>query len=444
MNSILTFNNSDNKPKKRVSLLDEIRTIKKLMNINAKNNGSHFFHLDNSNYKGKYDNVYSNFDTKKYYGKDKKRKEKEEKGFIYNKNMIEYLQETNLNAPEKNNSSQNTITNNKQLKNPYATPIKKKYSVTARLYNYGFYIKNKVQRKRIQEEQDNKLKRNTSHATCKSLILAYYKSHQKESKYLYKSKSQDENSFQPLLDQHSMDIASNLEPSYVRLLEKKKKTGTLTKSYSCIMKEKQKSRSALKKSSDYSDNIPFRILDLYDQGVWKNRSMINLKKGGNINKSTEIKRNTKEKGKFQFVKSFDEMYKKQIKWKEKIERKTKKHKKEIDKEFYEDCTFHPKTIPLNLSMSIKEANINAMNNYIEKRREHLKQKEKDDLYRKKRFFETPFTLSKQRFNSQVTHTIEVNKNSQENTVPNNIKKMRQLLNLDYFFSDICHNKDITK
>lgn len=440
MNSILTFNNSETKPKKRVSLLDELKTIKKLMNINAKNAGSHFFHLDNSNYKGKYDNVYSNFDTKKYYGKDKKRKEKEDKGFIYNKNMIEYLQETNLNAPEKNNSSQNTITNNKQIKNPYSTPMKKKYSVTARLYNYGFYIKNKLQRKRLQEEKENKEKRNMSHATCKSLILAYNKSHQKS---LYKSKSQDENSFQPILDQHSMDIAANLEPSYVRLLEKKKKTGTIIKSYSSIMKEKQKSRSALKKSSDYNDTIPFRILDLYDQGVWKNRSMINLKKGGDVNKSAEMKRNIKEKSKYQFVKSFDEMYKKQIKWKERVERKTKKQKKEIDKEFYDDCTFHPRTIPLNLSMSIKEANINAMNNYIERRRNHLKQKEEDNLYKKKRFFETPFTTSKKRFNSQTIHTIEVNKNS-ETTLPNNIKKMRQLLNLDYFFSDICHNKDITK
>ena len=438
MNSILTFNNSETKPKKRVSLLDEIKTIKKLMNINAKNSGSHFFHLDNSNYKGKYDNVYSNFDTKKYYGKDKKRKEKEEKDFIYNKNMIEFLQESNLNAPEKNNSSQNTITNNKQFKNPYSTPIKKKYSVTARLYNYGFYIKNKVQRKRLKEEQENKEKRNTSHATCKSLILAYNKTHQK---CLYKSKSQDENSFQPILDQHSMDIAANLEPSYVRLLERKKKTGALVKSYSSIMKEKQKSRSALKKSSDYNDTIPFRILDLYDQGVRKNRSMINLKKGGDV--KTEVKRRTKEKGKYQFVKSFDEMYKKQIKWKERVDKKTKKHKKEIDKEFYDDCTFHPKTIPLNLSMSIKEANINAMNNYIERRRNNLKQKEEDTLYKKKRFFETPFASSKKRINSQATHTIEVNKNS-ENTVPNNIKKMRQLLNLDYFFSDICHNKDITK
>ena len=169
--------------------------------------------------------------------------------------------------------------------------------------------------------------------------------------------------------------------------------------------------------------------------------MINLKKGGDV--KTEVKRRTKEKGKYQFVKSFDEMYKKQIKWKERVDKKTKKHKKEIDKEFYDDCTFHPKTIPLNLSMSIKEANINAMNNYIERRRNNLKQKEEDTLYKKKRFFETPFASSKKRINSQATHTIEVNKNI-ENTVPNNIKKMRQLLNLDYFFSDICHNKDITK
>ena len=77
MNSILTFNNSETKPKKRVSLLDEIKTIKKLMNINAKNSGSHFFHLDNSNYKGKYDNVYSNFDTKKDLGKDSPEEQKE-------------------------------------------------------------------------------------------------------------------------------------------------------------------------------------------------------------------------------------------------------------------------------------------------------------------------------------------------------------------------------
>ena len=117
MNSILTFNNSETQPKKRVSLLDEIKTIKKLMNINAKNSGSHFFHLDNSNYKGKYDNVYSNFDTKKYYGKDKKRKEKEEKGFIYNKNMIEFLQESNLNSPEKNNSSQNRNNSSQKVNN---------------------------------------------------------------------------------------------------------------------------------------------------------------------------------------------------------------------------------------------------------------------------------------------------------------------------------------
>ena len=72
-------------------------------------------------------------------------------------------------------------------------------------------------------------------------------------------------------------------------------------------------RRKIKKSSDYNDTIPFRILDLYDQGVRKNRSMINLKKGGDV--KTEVKRRTKEKGKYQFVKSFDEMYKKQIKWK---------------------------------------------------------------------------------------------------------------------------------
>lgn len=39
-------------------------------------------------------------------------------------------------------------------------------------------------------------------------------------------------------------------------------------------------------------------------------------------------------------------------------------------------------------------------------------------------------------------TIEINKKTC--MVSNNIRKMRKLLNLEYFFSEICHNKDKTK
>lgn len=433
---------------KRTSLLEEIRNIKKLIDINAKNKtSSHFPGINFPKCNGHYEIIYSNFQTKKYYGKDKK---KNQKGFSYNQNMIDYLQNSNfiLGAQETNQNTINNTTNihnnNKKLKNPYSFPCKKKYSVTARLYNYGFFIKNKLQRRRIQEAQEEKNKKNCSYINPTSLLITYNIKNKKNKKTVKKSKSQEEKSFHPILDRHSLEIASSLEPSYVRLMERKHRNCTLIKSYSTIMKEKQKSRTPLKKSFEYSnDSIPSRIYDLYEKGVRKCKS---------INNSASSDESTRKNKKISYNKSdsllqlkFNTLYKKQIKWKERINKKTEKFKKEIEKENFDDCTFHPTTLHYNLSDSLQGMNINAMNNYIEQRRKTLRKKEEDFLHQKKVFFEIPRvskgTNAKNNENKAM-ETIEID--NKTSIVTNNIQKMRKLLNLEFFFSEICHNKDKTK
>lgn len=438
-----TSQSNNENQRKRSSLLEEIRNIKKLIDINAKNKtSSHFSNINDPKYKGHYEIVYSNFQTKKYYGKDKK---KNQKGFSYNQNMIDYLQNSIFILGDQD-TNQNTINNNtnNKLKNPYSFPCKKKYSVTARLYNYGFFIKNKLQRKRIQEAQEEKNKKNYSYINPKSLFISYNMQKQKNKKTVKKSQSQEEKSFHPILDHHSLEIANNLEPSYVRLMEKKHRKNTLTKSYSTIMKEKQKSRTSLKKSFEYSiESVPSRIYDLYEKGVKKYRNINNsVSNVGSNKKDKKISYNNSDR---LLDQKFDSLYKKQIKWKERIDKKTKRFKKEIEKEDYEDCTFHPQTLPYNLSDSLQGMNINAMNNYIEQRRKTLRKKEEDFQHQKKVFFEIPRvnTKTKVKYNgSQTMETIEINKKTC--MVSNNIRKMRKLLNLEYFFSEICHNKDKTK
>ena len=104
----------------------------------------------------KYDMIYSDFVSKNETLKAKRTaassstitKRKNENGnssFIYNKKICEFIE----------NESQNEIAAYQEKpKSPrYKKNKNNNYSVSSRLYNYGFYIKNKIARMRKEEQE---------------------------------------------------------------------------------------------------------------------------------------------------------------------------------------------------------------------------------------------------------------------------------------------------
>ena len=132
-------------------------------------------------------------------------------------------------------------------------------------------------------------------------------------------------------------------------------------------------------------------------------------------------------------------------WKKMIDKSMERARNEYAKVKYVECTFSPEiNKKIAAPTSLRECNINAMNMYIENRRSSLKEKQIQEEYKKKIFFEKPKyphnknKIEKEKNNEDINRKKYLNKNNLFETPTNQIKKMRQMLNINSFFDEITN------
>ena len=220
-------------------------------------------------------------------------------------------------------------------------------------------------------------------------------------------------SFHPKINKKSLLIASNLEPSFIRLNKKKKiKNNSLSNKEIKDMKHDIFSFNYIKNNNSKKDkkkdnkNIYEKMNDLYLRGVEERQKKEKIYKENQRKKDEEYKQFTFKpninKNIYIFTKNENEnkkrnnskkeensiynIYKKQFEWKKRIENKNIKEKEKNEEAKYKLCTFKPdisqynyKTKDKNLSKVLSE-----MNEYVEKRRKNIRNKKIEEMYKNKR------------------------------------------------------------
>ena len=448
----------------------------------------------------KYDMIYSDFVSKNETLKAKRTaassstitKRKNENGnssFIYNKKICEFIE----------NESQNEITPyNEKPKSPrYKKNKNNNYSVSSRLYNYGFYIKNKIARMRKEEQEKTFQKMIPRTLSQSNLILSKKKDKTYNNTSFSKTKiNNEEFSHKPTLNNLSIKIASQLEPSSSRLLRKKshgRYMSTLSKSVSnmendfiindyyknvqqrliskkkCIKmnnKSADNSTSSIDISCD-SKGVPKRVFDLYENGVKLYKQKEEKYKENILKNSMEYKKYTyhpKSSKNSKMINKYlingntmprnGSFYDKQVRWKENVERKNKRHMSELLQEDAEDCTFEPvinqSKVNKSIANSVKNMYSSSGFEYIFRRRKMLEDKKKRELEIKKMFYQVSPVNNKKKGKSEVNsgnNSLIVSKKSIEEPVcdigkrkVNQLKAMRDMLNTKQFFYEQSQDK----
>ncbi|MCQ2817581.1 MAG: hypothetical protein MJ252_09985 [archaeon] len=366
---------------------------------------------------GGYDDLNSNGNTKK-------------KGFYKNKSAKNIGTDKNLkrnskkygseyystNFKSKNRSSGNSPSLTKSANNP---PLPNNSG--ERLYNYGFYIQNKIEMKR-QEEDQKMRKAMTPQINSKSKRMLSkntpdrpnYKSLNSPGKKT-ESKNKLNNSnnqfvYHPKLNSRSLKIANKLEPSSVRLLKKKKKYNQ-NDSYNFINNSNYNFNSpyynnrSSSKSSKRNLSTGNKGVELYEKGIELNKRKRKLledykqkeddeykKKYSfkpTINKSSNILLNNQKVIEKNKKKADDEIYRKQKAWKKKLDYSNKRRKEKLDGILNKECTFNPDISHLEIKNddAFILKNLAQMNDYVNKRREILKRQKEEQEYRNKRLWQ---------------------------------------------------------
>ena len=385
--------------------------------------------------------------------KMKKNKEK-------NRKSKEIINKSNKNSIDKNTKSKKNFKNKdkerKSMKDIYkhlygieddsniSINIDKKYNIKnahERLYNQGFYSKNKSQINIL--ENINKIKKdsNNNNISQKSKqILGLYERGSKDIKNIYKKYDKNniykpiktnnkvqniELSFRPELNENTVRIAENMENSFIRITRPKEKIKVQTP------------KKILTKKEDYEKCIK-RINYLYLDGVEKiKKKKLKSCPPTEVNeaKDLEIKKLSTK------IKNSRNTYYNQIQWKKKIIFENINKKKLYDIHNYSECTFKPELPKRNLKKLFK------------------KQLSEDDLCKKikKNYFDIyfgpklrEFSVSKQRYFIINNDDIKNSQNSIYNKKDKNIESekrnrhiddnikigliKRKLYNLEKFFS----------
>ena len=452
-------------------IANEIKQINR-MKTNINNNGINDLFgkrkEEDKNNKLELNNINININNKDDIEKRKNEKririqniiEKMKKNKEKNRKSKEIINKSNKNSIDKNTKSKKNLKNKdkerKSMKDIYkhlygieddsnlSINIEKKYNIKnahERLYNQGFYSKNKSQINIL--ENINKIKKdsNNNNISKKSKqILGLYKKGSKDNKNI--SKKYDKNniykpiktnnkvqnielSFRPELNENTVRIAENMENSFIRITRPKEKIKVQTP------------KKILTKKEDYEKCIK-RINYLYLDGVEKiKKKKLKSCPPTEVNeaKDLEIKKLSTK------IKNSRNTYYNQIQWKKKIIFENINKKKLYDIHNYSECTFKPELPKRNLKKLFK------------------KQLSEDDLCKKikKNYFDIyfgpklrEFSVSKQRYFIINNDDIKNSQNSIYNKKDKNIESekrnrhiddnikigliKRKLYNLEKFFS----------
>lgn len=409
----------------------------------------------------------------------------------HSKNMTKQHSKPKINEyinkkPTTINTSNDINDNNNTHNNSALINHKIDFSVGNRLYNRGFYIKNKQEeiRKKVHNECLNKMKPQLNQTNKFSNI-------NKKPLY-YNPSNYNDNSLSPIFTHKpsinvvSAKIASNLEPSSTRLLRKKKKPKQLNNSITISSKSKilinnyyehvnmhyTKNKPCIKmnnslnnstdynNSNDYNQIIPKRVNDLYVNGLLqkKKREEIYQQHIKDKNSSYKSFSYKPEQSKMSQMineyldyassnndRSSNDFYQKQIKWKLNVEKQTDKKKQELLKEDCDECTFKPmiNNNTSNLNVELCENNLDekycnlysgAGLDYIMKRRKNIQNKNQSLNNKEKKV-----NLSMKQLTQCYTKT---NKDKAKNKVKY-IEEMRDKFNTKEFFSTDNHNNILT-
>ena len=339
-----------------------------------------------------------------------------------NEMKIKNIVENRINNKDNNNNIKTPSKSTKRSKSKDLSNYIPPNDCGNRLYNYGFYLKNKLEKQR-KEENEKIQKQMTPKILPKSKEIfrdssfesrLYYNNDSNDNFHIYKKKEiSKDNSYEdhkPRLNKKSLEIANKLEPSSQRLMKKKKKyTNEKSKNKDIYNNIYYNNHSKSNSISPSEKEHLKRCNELYNKGI---ENMIKREK---IFKETKIKKDEEYKNyyfkpkliknspiieKNNIIKSnspssknnnnlITDLYKKQCEWKKKLENENLKKKEKIDNLTKQNCTFKPEISHLKIQNDEKfiMKNLKQMNDYVNKRREVLEKQKEYEKYKKKRLGE---------------------------------------------------------
>ena len=441
-----------------------------------------------------YDNIYSDFKTntfKDYYQSpsintldSKKTKYQSKFQKIKRKNLRNNKEDKD--SLEINRTAENTIRTKSTTKN-----LKGLYPPNDsgnRLYNYGYYIKNKLNKKR-QKEEEKMRKQMTPKILnrSKELIRDKDRDPNKFEERLYYAEKNDTNdsiynrkrtlsreninyekynstkfTYHPKINKKSLLIASKLEPSTLRITRKKSNKSHILEEknvldyYSNLFKDKtdtykkkvtnlspscgnEKSNELYmkgmqdmkRKEKTYNENL------LKKKEEYKNYSYHpKISKTYSNNSGSKNKNNKKDKVK-------EDIYTKNKEWKKRLEKENSTKKKKYDELENKKYTFKPEINKLNMQNDVPfiMKNIQQMNEYVNKRRKILKKKKDEENYKKRKLglnannYNVKTTIPKE-FDLKTEQRSKSNKKERDiNMLNKNLKKKDEFYNQAIFLAN---------
>ena len=355
-----------------------------------------------------------------------------------------------------------------------------------RLYNYGYYIKNKINKKRQKEEE--KMRRQMTPKILnrsKEMIKDKDRDPNKFEDRLYYAEKNDaddsiynrrrtlsrENinyekylntkfTYHPKINKKSLLIASKLEPSTLRINRKKANNSHILEEknvldyYSNLFKDRtytykkkvanlspscgtEKSNELYmkgmqdikRKEKTYNENL------LKKKEEYKNYSYHpKISKTYSNNLETKDKTN-KNKGKNK--KSKEDIYTKNKEWKKRLEKENIMKRKKYDELENKKYTFKPEINKINMQNDVPfiMKNIQQMNDYVNKRRKILKNKKEEENYRKKKL-----GLNANNYNVKTTIPKEFDLKTEQRSKSNKKERDMNILNKNLKIKDEFYNQ----
>ena len=316
------------------------------------------------------------------------------------------------------NKSRSSIINRKKNKSKNLSKLYPPNDSGNRLYNYGYYIKNKLIKKRKLEEEKIR-KQMTPKILNRSKEMnrdpnkfeerLYYAEKNDTNDSIYNRKrtlskgniNYNDYTYHPKINKKSLLIASKLEPSSLRINKKKKYNCVGEKSvmnyYSNLFRNKNNLKYKRKLNSNSSCGNE-KSNELYTKGIQ------DMKRKAQIYYENQVRKNQEYKNypfKPKITKNYsssglrigdsnklkkDDFYKKNKEWKNRVENENISKKKRYDEIENKKYTFKPEINKFNIQNDVPfiMKNLPQMNEYVNKRRKVLEQKKEDEKYKNKK------------------------------------------------------------
>ena len=355
-----------------------------------------------------------------------------------------------------------------------------------RLYNYGYYIKNKINKKRQKEEE--KMRRQMTPKILnrsKEMIKDKDRDPNKFEDRLYYAEKNDaddsiynrrrtlsrENinyekylntkfTYHPKINKKSLLIASKLEPSTLRINRKKANNSHILEEknvldyYSNLFKDRtytyKKKVANLSPScgTEKSNELYMKGMQdikrkekTYNENLLKKKEEYkNYSYHPKISKTYSNNLETKDKtnkNKSKNKKSKEDIYTKNKEWKKRLEKENIMKRKKYDELENKKYTFKPEINKLNMQNDVPfiMKNIQQMNDYVNKRRKILKNKKEEENYRKKKL-----GLNANNYNVKTTIPKEFDLKTEQRSKSNKKERDMNILNKNLKKKDEFYNQ----